>query len=244
MADNILVGAGAGVAGLLVGLMFGGTDEDAIVKAVSAKVDAGVETSASAGSEQLAAMGAQITELKSALAGLSESQSATTDAMNGKLEAAVQALTSRIDAVSGEVGAVVEESGATQTASIKASLSGGFESLGESISGLAALATSAAAATADEPETTEDAASTVPEEPEIEGVKVGEMENLLDGKARIFVSGMDEAAKTARVAINGLSLQTLGQYSDLSFNADGSACSLKLDDIVSGHVQMSASCDE
>ena len=245
MAENILVGAGAGVVGLLVGMMLGGTDEDAIVDAIGAKVDSGVEASASAGSEQLAAMGAEIANLKSALAGITDSQAAAADALNGKLDAAVVSLTSRIDAVSTDVGAIVEDSGASQTMQIEAALTGGFDSLQESVSEIATLAATAATAAAS-PVAPEEAAAApaAPAEPKIDGVRVGQMEDLLDGKARIFVSGIDASAQTARVAINGLSLQTLGQYSDLSFNADGVACSLKLDGIEQGHVQMSASCAE
>ena len=80
--------------------------------------------------------------------------------------------------------------------------------------------------------------------PEIEGTRVGETEALLDGKVRVFVSGVDAAAQTVRVAINGLGMQTLGQYRGVSFDADGTSCELTLDGIVEGHVQMTASCAE
>lgn len=245
MAENIVIGAGAGIAGLLLGLILGGTDEDAIVDAVGAKVESGVEASASAGSEQLDAMGEQIAGLKSALAGITESQTESSAAMNTKLDEAVAALTSRIDAVSSDVGAVVEATGASQTTQIEATLSGGFQTLQESVSDIATLAATAAASGATDAvaeETTAEAAA--PAEPEIEGARAGSTESLLDGKARIFVSGVDEAAQTVRVAINGLSLQTLGQYSELSFSAEGASCSLKLDGIEQGHAQMSAQCAE
>ena len=66
---------------------------------------------------------------------------------------------------------------------------------------------------------------------------------LLDGKARVFVSGVDADARTARVAINGLSTAILGGPQPVTFASGGATCTLQLDDIVEGRVQMSASCN-
>lgn len=257
MADNnILIGAGAGIFGLLVGFGLGGPDGDDIVDAVGAKLDTGIEASASAGSEQAAAMGAEIAELKTAIAGMADGQAASEAAMNEKLDAAVAALTGKIDGVSTTVGALVNEAGtlqtanlaalltensAVQTSQIEATLSGGMDSLKSSISQMAALAPAAAEDAAD---ATAETAAAAPAEPEIEGTKVGQTESLMDGKVRVFVSGLDAEAQTVRVAVNGLGLQTMGQYQPLKITVDDAACHLKLDGIEQGHVQMSASCPE
>lgn len=258
MADNsVLIGAGAGIVGLLVGFGLGGPDQDDIVDAVGAKLETGIEATASAGSEQVAAMGAEIAELKTALAGMADGQAASEAALNEKLDTAVAGLTEQINGVSETVGALVTESGTVQTANIaallnetsaaqtsqiEAALSGGMDSLKGSISEIAAAAPLAATA-----ETATDAAAeapAVPVEPEIEGTQVGETESMLDGKVRVFVSGLDAEAQTVRVAVNGLGLQSMDQYQGVEFRVDDASCNLMLDGIEQGHVQMTASCDE
>lgn len=257
MANNFLVGSGAGIVGLLVGLAFGGPDDALIANTVSSQVESGIETAASANSEQITAMSEEIAGLKAALASAAEAQAGSETAINEKLDGAVAALTARMDAISSEVGSaaaeassaqtadiatLIGEASAAQTSQIESAISGGMESLKGALSQIAAVAPAAPAAA----ETAEAAATApVPAEPEIEGVRVGQTENLLDGKVRVFVSGVDTDAGTVRVAINGLGLQTVGQYNALDFNIDEETpCSLTLDAITEGHVQLSASCAE
>jgi hypothetical protein len=76
------------------------------------------------------------------------------------------------------------------------------------------------------------------------GTAAGETVTLLDGAVRIFVSGVDEEAGTARVAINGIETQILGTYEAVTFEHDGKTCELVLDNIAYGHVEMSPSCPE
>ena len=257
MANKFLVGTGAGIVGLLVGLAFGGPDDALIANTVNSKVEAGIESAASASSEQISAMSAEIAGLKAALATAAEAQGASETAINEKLDGAVAALTARMDAMSSEVGSaaaeassaqtadiakLIGEASAAQTSQIESAISSGLDGLKGALSQMAAIAPAAPSTS----ETAEAAATaSAPAEPEIEGVRVGQTENLLEGKVRVFVSAVDTDAGTVRVAINGLGLQTVGQYNALDFNIDEETpCSLTLDAIVEGHVQLSASCAE
>ncbi|MEM7057613.1 MAG: hypothetical protein AAF557_08490 [Pseudomonadota bacterium] len=246
MAENtVVVGAGAGIVGLLVGFLAGGPDTDDLAKKVSNQVAGSAETVAAAGAEQikslegtfaasaeqLSAMDEKIAGLEKTLASVSENQAASSSAMDGKLDNAVLAITKRLDELS--------ESGTAQAAKIESALSEGLGKLEGSI-GQAVAAIPAATA----PQEVEEPAAPTANEPEIKGVKVGQTEIMMDGAVRVFISGVDQEAKTARVAVNGLTTQILGGYKDVTFMIDETTCALLLDDIVQGHVQLSAECGE
>jgi hypothetical protein len=251
MSENLFfIGGGAGALGLLIGFLIGDTDEQEIAEEIGAYMNAGKETVEAASAEQMAqmaetvaALGAQVTGLEEQLAINAEQQAASDAATKDKLDAAVAALETKIGTVASDVGKMVSDSGAEQTAKIEAALAGGMADLQGSLETMAAavpVATVAAAATGSAEETQPEPEPVV----EIDGTKVGETELLMDGAVRVFVSGLDADAGTARVAVNGLGTQILGGWEKVTFSADGKDCLLQLDDIVEGHVQMSADCAE
>ncbi|MEL7470306.1 MAG: hypothetical protein AAFN27_17765 [Pseudomonadota bacterium] len=243
MSENMLfVGSGAGIVGLVIGFLMGGVDEDKLVDSIGAKVSAGAKSAEQANADQMAQVTETIAALSAQVTELQENQTAVQSAGAEKLDAAVAALDDRISAVSAELAEVVSTSGASQTAQIEAALAGGMAELQGSLGTMAAVATAAATAA---PASGEDAVTPDPAaEPAIEGTRVGETKVLLDGAARVFVSGMNAEEGTVRVAINGTSTQMLGSYHKVSFSAGGKDCLLQLDGVTQGHVQMTANCAE
>lgn len=248
MADNtIFVGAGAGIVGLLVGYLAGGPNTEDLVEQVTSQVNSSAESAASAGAEQMKAMEGKLTAnaqqvaaldekiagLEKALTTATASQAEATSAIDGKLDDAVLFLTKQMEGLS--------SAGTEQTAKLESALKAGIGQLEGSL-GQAVAALPAATA----PAQTEDVAAAAPtvEEVKIEGVKVGQTEVLMDGAVRVFISGVDQDANIARVAVNGLKTEMLGGYHDVTFMIDEKACSLLLDGIVEGHVQLSAECGE
>ena len=245
MADNIFVGAGAGIIGLLVGYLASGPDTEELVDQVTKQVSSSSEAATAAGAEQMKAMEGKIAGLEMALAAVSEGQASSNTAMGTKLDEAVASLSTRLDTLSADVTKSVADSGSAQTAQIQSALSQGLGKLEGSIGELAAAATAAVASPAVAAVASGDTvAAPAPIEEQIDGVKIGQTEILLDGAVRVFVSGVDQEAKVARVAVNGFSTQFLGGYHDVTFMIGETPCTLLLDDIVKGHVQMSANCEE
>ncbi len=249
MSGNTLyVGGGAGIIGLVAGFLLGGPDEDKLAEKIGAQLAAGTEQVETASAEQfaemntaLAALDARITGLNEQLAINAEQQAAGDVDAAEKLDAAVAALEARLGAVSTELGEKMTASGAEQSAKLEAALAGGMANLQGALTTMAT--TPAPAATEPLVAAPQPQPQPVPE-PVIEGTRVGETESLLGGAARVFVSGIDEAAGIARVAVNGTSVQMLGSYHEVVFEVDGKDCMLQLDDILQGHVQISASCAE
>lgn len=235
MSENtIFVGVGAGIVGLLLGYVIGGPDSDDLVKKFSRQVSTSAAETSAAGAEQMAAMDARIGELEQALA-------ASQEGMGTKLDEAVSSLSARMDTMTADLGNAVAESGSAQAEQVQATLSAGIETLQGSISDIS-VAALAAVAVEDEAESETTAAAPVPVE--IDGAKVGQTEIMMDGAVRVFVSGINRDDKTARVAVNGLSMQTVGSYHNAEFMLGSKTCNLLLDDIVEGHVQMSTKCEE
>lgn len=238
MADSntLLVGGGAGIIGLIIGFLIGGPDEDKLVQQIETRINAGAQTAAAASAEQIKAMQGEIAELEKALAAAGDAEAASSAALDDKLDAAVKGLAARIDAVSADMAAAVADAGAAQTAKMEAAFFGGLADLQGSIQ---ALAVAAAASRADVVEP-----PAAPAEPEIKGARVGQTEVLMDGKVRVFVSSVDAEQGTARVAVNGQAMMLIGSYHDGGFMLGKVPCNVSLDDIVEGHVQMSASCEQ
>ncbi|WP_102108438.1 hypothetical protein [Oceaniglobus roseus] len=76
--------------------------------------------------------------------------------------------------------------------------------------------------------------------PEPQGYGVGETAMLGDGKVRVFVSGADEDAGTARIAVNGFQTQTLKAGDSVAIQ--DSTCKVSLDGFDRGHVSLGYSC--
>jgi len=67
------------------------------------------------------------------------------------------------------------------------------------------------------------------------GIGAGETALLADGAARVFVSRVDSAAGTARVAVNGFDTVTLA----VGETADTDACAVSLDAVGGGKASFS-----
>lgn len=244
MAENtLIVGAGAGILGLLLGYAASGPDTDDLVAEITKQTSTSAETAAAAGADQmkaldgkLAASAEQLSAMDANIARLEKALAASQEGMDTKLDEAVKSLTARMDAVSADLGKTVADAGTAQTEKLESALSASVEKIEGSIGQIALAAAPAAA--------TEDSAPAAPAEPEIDGVRVGQTEVLMDGAVRVFVSSVDQEAKTARVAVNGLSMEILGGYKDVTFEVDEKTCTLLLDDVVEGHVQISTECGD
>ena len=238
----ILTGVGGGIVGLLIGSMLSGPDLDDFEDRIVAQIESKSAASSEAVTDQLTGLSEKLAALEASVASTAEAGAANSGTMTDQISGAVEALSGKLDTVTESVSASVSQSiadaSASQTKQISASLDSKLTELSSAIGSVASSASSTDATEAGTP---------VPQPPaveEIDGARPGQTEILLDGKARIFVSSVDEEAGLARVAINGVSMQELGGYKDVIFSADGKECELLLDAIVQGHVQMSATCSE
>lgn len=239
--ELVITGVGGGIVGLLVGVMISGTDTDDLEDRLIKEMDTRAAESSEAVATQFAALDEKLAGLQAAVAENAGASAGVGEAVRSQIEGAVTALSGKLDTVSETVTSSVGESiaaaSAEQSEQISAALGGQLSEIATAVSQVS-VAAAAPAASAPAP------VPAAPPEPEIDGVRPGQTELLLDGRARIFVSAIDEAEGFARVAVNGVSMQELGGYEDVIFEIDGKRCVLLLDDIVEGHVQMSATCDE
>lgn len=225
--DSMLYGVGGAIVGLLVGMFTGGSDEGDLEK----KLMAALESQSAA---TLAAVDERVGGLDEQLGGLG--------ARIDEVAAGLSAVTSGVEDIDSAFAAVADSQGAMGE-TVKAHVDDVVAALMGKMDDMAAAspAPAAAAAPAAEAEPAEEAAAPAAE-PAPEGTPVGRTEVMLDGKARVFVSKINEEEGIVRVAINGLSLQMIGGWRKATFEVDGQACSLTLDAIDRGHAQMSATC--
>lgn len=241
---TVLVGVGGGIVGLLIGTMMSGPDLGALETRLVDKIDAQGAAASEATVERLAALEEQLTGVQAAMDKAAEANDGVGAAVSTQIDGAVTSLSGKLDTVSQTINESIASASASQTASFNEALGNGMNQITSAVSEISVAAPAALAAVEAPAAAAVEAQASAPAVVEISGVKVGQTENLLDGKARVFVSGLNAEASTARVAINGLSLKELGPYQNVTFDADGVPCTLVLDDIVQGHVQMSATCDE
>lgn len=199
--------------------------------------------------EQVAAMGDRMASIEEAVAAGDASRAA----LGERIDGAAASLSEKIDGVTSSLEASIAEAGSVQSEQ--------FAALSESVSTAAASAAAAAASAASAGTTSVGAASAgavapsaavdavappadeaVSEMPAPEGTRAGETLALLDGAARVFVSGVDDETGTVRVAVNGQSLATLGGTDPVTFGVDDKDCTLNLDALDRGHAKMSADC--
>ena len=76
--------------------------------------------------------------------------------------------------------------------------------------------------------------------PSPEGARPGEVVRFADGDVRVFVSGMSEDDGTARIAVNGLSLQPVSVGESLQ--VPDMNCAVTLDSVDRGHASLSSDC--
>ena len=241
--EMVITGVGGGIVGLLVGVMISGTDTDDLEERMIKEMDTRAAEQLEATANQFAALDEKLAGLQAAVSDGSGANAQLGAAVSSQIEGAVTALSGKLDTMSETVASSVSESiaaaSATQSEQLSAALGGQLSDIAAAVSQVS-VAASAAAPSA----VAAVAATPAPAEPEIEGVRPGQTELLLDGMARVFVSSVDDAGGIARVAVNGLKMQELGGYEDVIFEIDGKSCVLLLDDVVEGHVQMSATCDD
>ena len=228
--ESMFIGFGALFLGVLLGMNIGSSSAEKSERRAMNEVR-----------HTVAAMQDQISALDGQIAGLSEAASAGTaerEALAGKLDGAVADLSAQLGDISSSVSSSIADAGAAQAAAVDeklASLSGAIETAAaaspSASASLAAIATAPAATSANDAPAAD-----------VEGFVAGETAVLLGGKAKVFVSGTDDAAGTVRVAVNGQDLAVLDQTGPVAFSADGENCVLSLDALTSGHAQMSAEC--
>ncbi|KMK68683.1 hypothetical protein [Puniceibacterium sp. IMCC21224] len=218
---------GTGIVALIVGFALGnvtaprGADMDAIGSLIDDRLATSTEanTALSAGVDGL---GDRLTAIETKMA---------------------EGGTSALDAIS-SLGGSIETAIANQSGSIGDQLA----ALSESIANVPAAppAPKAEAAPentqeAPEPESAE-SASTADDAPEAEGFSVGQTALFDDGKTRVFVSGISADGASARVALNGLTLESVTAGQSLPVG-DDSGCSVTIDSISQGRVALGYGCD-
>lgn len=176
----------------------------------------------------------------------------------------VQALDARLEALSAKLGTLEERIGETAGAGADATTSGldkldlrltetGEElrnalsemaesqkaSLEAALAGLSAQPAAPAA-----PAATETAAPAADQEAAApQGLSSGNTAILADGAIRVFVSRVDDAARSARLSING-ALAHLTEGHSVALRPDGDYCRVMLDGVDRGHARVSAACGD
>ncbi|HDR29778.1 hypothetical protein [Rhodovulum sp.] len=165
---------------------------------------------------------------------VTEKRSGTEDA---EIESRVAALNDRIGELESSLAEVTERADAqaaviAETATLGSRLAETVQGLGE-VSGSVAQ-TAAAPAPAEAPEAApKTAAAAAP------GTGVGETAILADGAVRVFLSRVDAASGTARMAVNGLATTTLAMGESVA--ADG-ACSVALGGVEGNRASLGYAC--
>lgn len=250
--DYTTLGLGAAV-GLALGLGIGAVTSNPDMTQLQNRFAEQVDAAGEGTSEAIAAVTEKVDALAADVASLSESTSdsisegtAATGETLGAIEAQIASLADKTDAIQADLAeadearAAIREAAASSGDAMSETLSGIQESISALESRLAAIETDAPAEPAPEAETA--AAPEPAAEPEPEGVTPGNIEMLADGALRVFVSAVDDADATARIAINGIETQMLRVGRSARVDVDGQSCSVTLDGIDRGHVQLSGSC--
>lgn len=239
--ESLMIGAGGGLVGLLLGILLTqGSDLEEIEARMIKQIDERAAEQSEAVATQFASLSEQVSGLETAMAENATAGAGMGEAVTAQIDGAVSTLSGQLDTVSETVTSSINESIAAASAAQSEQLSSALDG---HLSEIVTAVDQVTAATAPAPETVAETPE-APAEPEIEGVRPGQTEVLMNGKARVFVSSINVDEKSARVAVNGLSLQRLGGFEDVTFELDDKNCMLLLDDIVQGHVQMSVTCGE
>lgn len=251
--DYTTLGLGAAV-GLALGLGIGAVTSNPDMTQLQNRFAEQVDAAGEGTSEAIAAVTEKVDALAADVASMSESTSesisagtAATGETLGAIEEQIADLAEKTDAIQADIAeakearAAIREAATSSGDAMSETLAGIRESISALESRLAAIETGAPAEPAPEAEA-ETAAAEPAAEPEPEGVTPGNVEMLADGALRVFVSAVDDADGTARVAINGIETQMLRVGRSARVDVDGQSCSVTLDGIDRGHVQLSGSC--
>jgi hypothetical protein len=224
----LLGGACLLLVGLLVGYAAGsgGPDIEDIDAAVAERLDA----AGAAEAERLAALETRLGELagrldaiESGVASGAETAAGIGERIGGDLAALGSTLGERIQGTAAAHLAAIE-------------------------SGIASLRSELAARRAAPAQPAAPAEPAAPANPAAEGTPpagqgVGETALLSDGAVRVFVSRVDDAAGSARLAING-GQATLKPGESHTFQSDGQDCRVTLAAIDRGHVVLAGGCGD
>jgi hypothetical protein len=186
--DRTWLMGGAGlVVGGLIGFAIAG-DGRAAREAALDRQEA-LTASVATVSESVSGINAALDDIGARVAGLETSLKEGTERQIGGVEGLAQ----RLEAVSSEIGGAVTGLGASVTATLGERMEGLRAAVGE----IGSRATGGA-----EPE---GGAAAAPAAASGEGlaVGIGQMVVFADGAARVFLSGVDREAGTARIAVNG-----------------------------------------
>ena len=189
-----LWGAAGAVVGLLIGLAVGGDGREAREATLRAQDD--LARSVSSLNEAVGRIGQSVADLDGKVSGIG-----TTVSEVSEQQAGFQGLAARLDQVGTEIdGAVAQLGGAVSDVGSKVTAS-----LGERMDGLRAVlaGVGSRAGGASGEATAEAEAPAAQPAAEGEPVSIGSMIVFGEGAARVFLSGVDPEAGTARVAING-----------------------------------------
>jgi hypothetical protein len=211
-----LWGGGGLVVGLLVGIAIAGDGREAREAARRAQDEmaanvASVSEAVGRIDQAVADLGGRVSGIENAVAQGTEQQAGSVEGLAKRLEEVGAGL----DGAVAELGGAVSEAGSSVTASLTERLEGlraALDTLGARAEGARTAAAPAAAA----PEPAGPGAG--------EAVAVGEVVAFGDGAARVFLSGVDREAGTARVAINGPVATSVA----LGEAAEAGACTLTL----------------
>jgi hypothetical protein len=218
----ILAGAGGLILGLLIGLMIGNSGKSALEAEIESQRAALANVGTLSGTVD--AVGARMSALEERLGSVEGSVTSLAETQTGRIEALAQ----RLDGVGSELGGAVSGVGS----SVAASLSDRFDAIRSELAAMGermrapASAGGAAPAAGGEP-------------PAGEFVRIGNTIALGEG-LRVFLSGIDEADGTARVAINGPTTRTLS----VGETAEVGACTVTLNGFSEGGAVFEGGCGD
>ena len=206
-----LIGIGAGVVGLLLGLVIGGSGRSELEARLGQQEE--IASGVAALSERVGELDGRIGGVEQALAGFRDEHSG-----------AIERLTQRLEGMGTSLGGAVTDVGSK----VSEALSGDLDEIKSQVAGLAERAAARV----------EQAAIAVAPSGEGTAVDVADTATLGDGKLRVFLSGVDPEAGTARVAINGTALTVL----KMSVPVEAEDCTVTLTGIGEGGATINAAC--
>ena len=220
--------------GILIGVFAGshGPDLEEIEATLAPRFDALRDAHA----ERVAALETQIGEVSARLGPIEETARAGAEAAGGLADD----VGARIEGLSESIGAAIGSATATQRSAFESGLADLRARIDEAPPAAPAAAPAAPEAA---PEAAEAASDSDPEADLAApvGLTAGQTEVLSGGAIRVFVSRIDDAAGTARLAINGVLTDiAAGQSSTLV--AGGEDCQVTVTQIDRGHVALGGGC--
>jgi hypothetical protein len=233
---TVLVGAGAGIVGLLLGLAIGWSGRSEL----EARAAAQDEIRA-----QVAALTETVAGIETRLGGVAEQVTALGASQAGGIEN----LAKRLEGAVAGAGTTLSDSLGDELASLRAlaeSQAGNLEGVAKQLEGAAAaIGSSTSEALGENLERLRVGIATLARTGEGEtaagtgeALSIGQTAELADGKLRVFLSAVDTAAGTARVAVNGTALSEVSMTEPV----EAGDCKLELTGVAEGGATFNAAC--